>query len=630
MFVSARVPLVVFCLCLSFATSCGRADKSGAHIRSALPPEAKKAGWSRLVPDLSFQDAEKAVGGLQVLGTRDFLERAYGLILARDPETAYAYGFSAMYGIPEDGLSDLSDAHALGTRNLYLSLGIETGRRLAGVADDESRLALAALSRWVQDKATDIEYSFDHYLVCPYVNSADQLALAYFTESRRLANTADAERWIACLSSLPGKMKGLADALDLRAAAGVVPPRGILEATIRQVAEVAEATPEGTPLYGAFARRIAGAQIGSEAQRTALLSKAAASIGEYAVPAWKLVAGALERQRAKAPARAGASSLPDGEAFYASCLSRLTTTGLGAKAIHELGLQELARVQAEMRARFESLGYPVNAGFAALYSRLGAEAPVRAGEELLGRVSRTMAAMDERLGELVLVRPRLRVEAVFGEMGGYYQSPSSDGARPGRYFVARGDQRYAYDIDTTVYHETLPGHHLQIARAIEADIPGFLRGADFLGFTEGWALYSERLASELGAYASDPAGELGRLRMEALRAARLVADTGVNAMGWSFDKAAAFLAENTGQSPGMIQSDVTRYFVDPGQATAYYVGFLELLRLREKCRAELGAGFDLRRFHEAILSHGNLPLDLLSAVVDRHIESEKARLGGGS
>jgi uncharacterized protein (DUF885 family) len=185
--------------------------------------------------------------------------------------------------------------------------------------------------------------------------------------------------------------------------------------------------------------------------------------------------------------------------------------------------------------------------------------------------------------------------------------------------VAAGDRRFAFDVPTTVWHETIPGHHLQIARALESDLPGFLRGADFLAYTEGWALYAERLAFEIGVYKDDSAGDLGRLRMEALRAARLVADTGINSMGWSFGQTLSYLQENTGLDTGMLQAEVTRYIIDPGQATSYYVGFLEILRLRDKSKAALGPRFDLRRFNETVLANGALPLELLDRVIEKFI-----------
>jgi uncharacterized protein (DUF885 family) len=597
---------------------------AGCSQSQASPGRTKAAStWSGLRPDLSAEEASGLVAAIKGLGDRPFLEKAYGLILQRDPETAYAYGISKPYGVPEDALTDVSDEHNLGTRQLYLGLRAEADRRLPSATGSDA-LALAALSRWLGDKSRDIEYSLAKYPVSPYVNSVDQLTIDYFTEYRQLRDAAEAERYITCLALLPAKIDGIVKALDLRAGAGVVLPRGIYEYTLQGVNEVASAPALSSPFYTAFARKLAASSVPEGAARTALLDKAAKAVERSAIPAWKSLAEALGRQAASVPAAGGASRLPGGSEYYAACLSRLTTTSMSAAEINELGKRELSRIQSEIRDGFAALGYPRDLSLAELYDRLGRDGGALSGRDLLFRIDADMKAMDARLGELVLMRPRLGVEAVQGEMGGYYQPPSLDG-RPGRYFVADSDQRYVYDIATTVYHETLPGHHLQIARALEADLPGFLRGADFLGYTEGWALYAERLAFEMGCYRDDPAGNLGRLRMEALRAARLVADTGVNAMGWSFGQAVDFLSRNTGLGQGMIQADVTRYIIDPGQATAYYTGYAGILKLRERCRTELGPKFDLRRFNEAILANGALPLDLVGKVVDGFIAAEKAR-----
>lgn len=596
-----------------------------AQVKSA--PDRGKAeadsGWAGIRPDLSAEEASALVAAIKGSGDRAFLEKAYGLMLQRDPETAYAYGVSKLYGVPEDALTDVSDAHSLGTRQLYLGIKAEADRRLAAAAGNDA-LALAALSRWLADKSRDIEYSLDKYPVSPYVNSVDQLTIDYFTEYRQLRDAADAERYIACLALLPAKIEGIVKALDLRAGAGIVLPRGIYEYTLQGINEVAGSDAPSSPFYTAFAAKLAASSVPEGAARTALLGKAAEAVERYAIPAWRSLAGALARQSSAVPPDGGASRLPGGSEYYAACLSRLTTTSMSAQDLHELGKRELSRIQTEIRDGFAALGYPRDLGLAELYDRLGRDGGSLSGSDLLGRIDAVIGAMDARLGDFVLTRPRIGAEVVLGETGGYYQPPSLDG-RPGRYFVAATDRRYAYDIATTVYHETLPGHHLQIARALEADLPGFLRGADFLGFSEGWALYAERLAFESGCYAEDPAGNLGRLRMEALRAARLVADTGVNAMGWSFGQAVDFLGRNTGLGQGMIQADVTRYIIDPGQATAYYAGYAEIMRLREKCRSELGAKFDQRRFNEALLANGALPLDLVDKVVDGFIAAEKAR-----
>ncbi|MDP3176763.1 MAG: DUF885 domain-containing protein [Spirochaetaceae bacterium] len=618
-----RMPAVLV-LVIILTAPLGLPCRAAPASPSRAAAEAK-SGWTGLVPDLTPLDARSRVAEMEAADDRDFMEKAWGLVLQRDPETAYAYGVSSIYGVPEDELTGLSDSHALGTRALYIAIKAEVDKRLGASGGIRSEgIALKAFSRWLADKAKDIELSLDKYPVSPYVNSADQLAIDYFTEYRTIRDAAEAERWIACLALLPAKIKGLSAAVDVRGRAGIVLPRGIFEYTLQGLQEIANASPRSTPFFEAFQRKLRTAAIEDEGDRKALLGKAAVAIETYALPAWKDLAAALERQRAKVPAEGGAWRLPGGSDYYSACLARYTTMGVTADELHELGKKELGRVHAEIRGRFAALGYQEGANLKQLYDRLGAESGYSFGRGLLDRIDGHIKSMDASLGELVLERPNIGVEAVFGEMGGYYQPPSIDGDRPGRYFVAASDRRYTYDIATTVYHETIPGHHLQIARGLEADLPGFLRSADFMGFIEGWALYAERLAFEMGAYECDPAGDLGRLRMEALRAARLVADTGINAMGWGFQKTVLFLEENTGLGSGMIQSDVTRYIIDPGQATSYYAGFLRILELREKCRQALGPLFDLRRFHEALLSSGALPFDVLEKKLEDFIVAAKA------
>jgi uncharacterized protein (DUF885 family) len=176
-------------------------------------------------------------------------------------------------------------------------------------------------------------------------------------------------------------------------------------------------------------------------------------------------------------------------------------------------------------------------------------------------------------------------------------------------------------MPTLAYHEGLPGHHLQIALAQESDLPLFRNVIGFTGYTEGWALYAEHLARELGWYEDDPYGELGRLQAQAFRAARLVVDTGLHAKGWSFDQAHEFMVENTGHDPGFMQFEVSRYVAWPGQATAYMVGMLRILDLRQRAMERLGERFDLRAFHEVVLSNGSMPLEILERVVEAWIET---------
>ncbi|MEJ2604990.1 MAG: DUF885 domain-containing protein, partial [Gammaproteobacteria bacterium] len=203
--------------------------------------------------------------------------------------------------------------------------------------------------------------------------------------------------------------------------------------------------------------------------------------------------------------------------------------------------------------------------------------------------------------------------------GGFYIGPSFDGSRPGAFYAGTRSGQPWYMMPSLAYHEAVPGHHTQIAIAMEQDVPAFRKIAGFTGYVEGWALYAERLALELGWYDEDPLADLGRLQYEALRAARLVIDTGIHHLGWSFDRAVRFNEENVGWSEGASRAAVSRYAVVPGQATAYMAGFLTILSERERARDELGTDFDLVAFHHALLSNGAVPLSLLDEVVDGYI-----------
>ena len=589
--------------------------------------ETSTAGAGRLVglvaPNLDPAAAAGLVMPFEAAGDREFMDKAWLLMLRRDPETVGTLGLAKPLGLPEDELTDVSDAAALGTRELYLALVAAIDRR-APESDAANRLALASLRRWLVDRARLIEFSLDAYPVHAVVNSADWLTTNYFTEILDPRDEASARLYIRLLGKVPAKFDGLRAAISLRAEHGVILPRFLLDRALTEIRETGSGGALSNPYYTAFAARLDKAGL-PPAKREALLAEAAAAVEADIIPPFAALADTLMALRPRAPASGGASNLPGGAAFYSACLAAQTTTEAQAADIHATGLRELARVQAEIRAGFARLGYSKEAPLRQLYARLDGEAGRAGGPALLDFANSLIRGMDARLGEIVITKPRLGVEVVFGEQGGYYQQPAADGSRPGRYFLARDDYRSRSNLASTLYHETLPGHHLQIAKALEADLALFSRMADFNGYIEGWALYAEELASEMGVYKDDPKVDLYRLQMKALRAARLVADTGVNAERWDFRKAADFISDSTGLDPGFAQYESMRYHCIPAQATAYYLGFLEILSLREKARLALGQKFDLRRFHEAVLGNGALPLDVLATVVDGYIATEAAR-----
>jgi uncharacterized protein (DUF885 family) len=216
------------------------------------------------------------------------------------------------------------------------------------------------------------------------------------------------------------------------------------------------------------------------------------------------------------------------------------------------------------------------------------------------------------------------VAVVAGDQGDYYVSASLDGLRPGAFFARVGSSKERFSMPTLAYHETVPGHHFQIAIAQESDLPLFRSVLGFTGHAEGWALYAEQLAYDLGRYAGDPYGNLGRLRDQAFRAARLVVDTGLHAKGWTLDQAEEFMVESTGLDPGFIQFEITRYITWSGQATAYMVGMRKIMELRQQAKDRLGAEFDLKAFHRVVLSNGSMLLEILERVVYDYIEDRLA------
>jgi len=215
--------------------------------------------------------------------------------------------------------------------------------------------------------------------------------------------------------------------------------------------------------------------------------------------------------------------------------------------------------------------------------------------------------------------PTQKLIVVDGGYDTYFSAGTLDGSRPGQFFIPTLMPEPIYDLPTTTYHEAVPGHGFQAAYAYEADIPDYIAGLSFTAFSEGWALYAERLAWEEGAYDENPYGNLGRLQDELFRAARLVLDPGIHAKRWTYEQAVDYMINNTGLEESYVRSEVERYIVTPGQAVTYKIGMLKMIELRDRARTALGTAFNLADFHDVVLGHGELPLDLLERLIDEYI-----------
>ena len=361
----------------------------------------------------------------------------------------------------------------------------------------------------------------------------------------------------------------------------------------------------------------------SPEEKEKLLSDAEKVIGESVQPGFQKLSRELIHLKQFAPRQIGIGSLPGGQEYYDYLLRHHTSTDMDAEEIYRLGLSELEKIQAEMRTVFDQLGYPQDESLPALYQRVARDGGTLTGSEVFAEYERLIRLAETGSAPLFSLSPSSKVIVQADAMGGFYIPPSMDGSRPGIFYASKEGATPYYIIPTLTYHETIPGHHTQMALVGELGMPLFQSVASFNGYVEGWALYAEKLMAESGVYDNDPYGHLGYLQYAARRAARLVIDTGIHSKGWDFEKAYTFMVENTGMSERDSQYEAARMAVMPGQAVSYYIGYKKILELREKANVALGEKLDLREFHDAILRTGPAPLSVLEQEVDRYISENK-------
>jgi uncharacterized protein (DUF885 family) len=369
------------------------------------------------------------------------------------------------------------------------------------------------------------------------------------------------------------------------------------------------------------------------AENRRLLAAARVALKDDVAAGYRRFLVAVDRLQPLAKTDHGVSALPDGAAFYRAMLADQTSLAdTDAEQLHNLGLAEVARIRGEMQQILQRIGESPDLDKYFQKLRTGRQfyfADTEAGRALyLKEANAYLASMQKRLPELFGTLPKAGVEIrriePFREKNApdaHYLLPAEDGSRPGIFYVNLRDMkdRPRYDTESMVYHEAVPGHHLQLAIAQEATgLPRARRYYNANAYAEGWALYTEQLAKEIGLY-TDPVSDFGRLGAEIWRATRLVVDTGIHAKGWSHEQAVRYFVQNVPMPEATARGEIDRYFGWPAQATSYKVGMIEILRLRERAKATLGAAFDIRAFHDLVLQSGALPLAVLGAEVDRWI-----------
>ncbi|MEI7933378.1 MAG: DUF885 domain-containing protein, partial [Alphaproteobacteria bacterium] len=376
----------------------------------------------------------------------------------------------------------------------------------------------------------------------------------------------------------------------------------------------------------------------TDAQAASLQAQVASAMTTKMKPAYDRVAAWLTSDAPNASAEAkGAGALPDGANYYNASLYLQTTTDMTAEQIHQLGLSEVARIRGEMEAVKARTGFTGTLDQFFVFMRTdkrfylpdtdaGRQQYLHLAEGYLGEMKKRLPVFFGRLPKADLVVRR--VEAFREEPGGaqHYQRGAADGSRPGVFYAHLSDMTAmpTYQLENIAYHEGLPGHHMQLSIAQElTGLPKFRNNYSYTAYVEGWGLYSEALAKEMG-FDTDPYNDFGRLSGEIWRAIRLVVDTGIHAKGWSEPQAVAYFTNNSAQPEGAIRSEIRRYFLGPGQATCYKIGMLKFQQLRDETRRSLGARFSYPKFHDSVLGGGSLPLPVLEARTKRWIERERA------
>ena len=468
-----------------------------------------------------------------------------------------------------------------------------------------------------------------------------QVQLPSFLETQHVVkNEKTARNYVKRLEATGEKLDAVTGEMLRQSKAGVVLPISLLEKAESGINDTVSPSVPDNPLVTTFVEQMKRAKGLDGAEQAELTRQATEAVKNRIYPAYARMTAALESQRPMAINQAaGVGRLPDGAAYYAAALKQMTTTDYTPEQVHALGLSEVTRVSAEMDGLLKSQG--LSTGTVAERMQALQKDPrfllpdtEEGRRQLLARYQQILDDVNARMGEYFRTVPtgkllvqRVPTSAEKTVAGAYYQGAAMDGSRPGTFFVNLRDvgETATWTMKTLAYHEGIPGHHFQISIALNLkDLPLIRQEPIYAAYAEGWALYAERFAAEIGMYKDDPFGDLGRLQAELFRAARLVVDTGLHAKGWTREQAITYMVSTTGMNESEVITEVERYMGQPGQACAYKIGQLKILELRERAKAELGPRFNLKDFHAVVLESGGVPLTLLEKLVVEWIARTKA------
>jgi uncharacterized protein (DUF885 family) len=558
-------------------------------------------------------------------------DQIYMASVQRNPVTQTYLGIKTDYDKWNDYSEQNSERElAIAKADLAKIMALDTSK-----FDNQTLISYQLYVQLIENKIADHQWRFHNYPVNQMFGTHSQIP-AFMINQHSISNVKEAKDYISRIEASEKLLNQLVVQLKLREQKGIIAPSFVFEHVIRDSNNILVGAPfddsNDSTLLADFKRKIDKLEISAK-ENTVLVKLLEQALIKHLKPGYINLVNYLHELATKASSEGGAWSLPEGDAFFTNALNRTTTTDLSADEIHNIGLKEVTRIHQEMRGIMTSVGFDGDLAAFFNFMRHDKQFYYAANEEGRARYLKEAVAliedMEGRLDSLFLTKPKakLKVKAVeaFREKSAgkaFYQQPAPDGSRPGVYYANLYDMQSmpTYQMAALAYHEGIPGHHMQIAIKQElTDIPKFRKFGGYTAHTEGWGLYSEMIPKEIGLY-QDPYSDFGRLAMELWRACRLVVDTGIHNKKWTREQGINYYVNNTPNAKSDAVKMVERHIVMPSQATAYKIGMLKIIELREHAKVTLADKFDIREFHDVVLRNGPVPLNVLTKLVDDYIK----------
>ena len=591
---------------------------------------------------------------------KHFYDKVFVELAIDSPELTTSMGIPVLYDRSKDELDDISDAKQWESFNkmkddyeTLMSYDFES-------QSEENKLNTKILAFYLKG-LKDGEPFFYHGYPVNQMGGIQNGLPSLMESAHKLRNKSDAEAYISRLSKFDTKFEQLIENLKIAENKGIIPPKFVIKRVVDEmkgfigtrmetedssmVSDAIMSPVKSNILYTNFELKIDKLDKLSPEQKTKYKKQVEEEIGKTVFVAYQNLIDYFEQLDEKATTDDGVWKLPNGEAYYRYQLKQSTTTDLDPEEVHQIGLSEVARIKSEMKDILLTEGYAdTTKTLGAIIQELNKEERFlfpntdEGRQMVLDEYDRILFEISAGLDNAFDVRPKAGLEVKRvpefkedGSAGAYYNRPAIDGSRGGTFYanLRNVHESVKFGMKTLAYHEGIPGHHFQIAIQSELEgVPIFRTIGLFTAYVEGWALYSEQLAWELGFYDNDPFGNLGRLQAEMFRAVRLVVDTGIHYKKWTREEAIDYMVSNTGMTTTEVTTEIERYIVWPGQACAYKIGMMKILELRERAKNKLGNQFELKEFHNVVLKNGAVPLDILDEIIEDYINVTLANSNG--